>query len=44
MDLRQFHKEGQLMIRDFDRNEISPGEFGKIAQGKSSPGKNPAWL
>jgi circadian clock protein KaiC len=32
MDLRQFHKDGQLIIRDFNPNEISPGEFGKIAQ------------
>ncbi|MBB3289436.1 circadian clock protein KaiC [Rhizobium sp. BK347] len=32
MDLRQFHKDGQLIIRDFNPNEISPGEFGQIAQ------------
>ncbi len=32
MDLRQFHKDGQLIIRDFSPNEISPGEFGQIVQ------------
>jgi circadian clock protein KaiC len=33
MDLRQFHASGQLLIRDFNPNEISPGEFGQIVQG-----------
>ena len=32
MDLRQFHKDGQLIIRDFNPNEISPGEFGQSVQ------------
>ena len=32
MDLRQFHKDGQLIIRDFNPNEVSPGEFGQIVQ------------
>lgn len=32
MDLRQFHEDGQLIIRDFNPNEISPGEFGQIVQ------------
>ena len=32
MDLRQFHQDGQLIIRDFNPNEISPGEFGQIVQ------------
>ena len=32
MDLRQFHKDGRLIIRDFNPNEISPGEFGQIVQ------------
>lgn len=32
MDLRQFHKDGQLVIHDFSPNEISPGEFGQIVQ------------
>lgn len=32
MDLRQFHASGQLLIRDFNPNEISPGEFGQIVQ------------
>jgi circadian clock protein KaiC len=33
MDLRQFHEAGQLIIRDFNPNEISPGEFAQIVQG-----------
>jgi circadian clock protein KaiC len=32
MDLRQFYKDGQLIIRDFNPNEISPGEFAQIVQ------------
>lgn len=32
MDLRQFHKDGQLTISDFNPNEISPGEFAQIVQ------------
>ncbi len=32
MELRQFHEDGQLVIRDFNPNEISPGEFGQIVQ------------
>ncbi|MDR6306062.1 circadian clock protein KaiC [Nitrobacter vulgaris] len=32
MDLRQFYKDGQLVIYDFSPNEISPGEFGQIVQ------------
>lgn len=32
MDLRQFHEAGQLIIRDFNPNEISPGEFAQIVQ------------
>lgn len=32
MDLRQFHKDGQLIISDFNPNEISPGEFAQIVQ------------
>jgi circadian clock protein KaiC len=32
MDLRQFHDDGQLIIRDFNPNEISPGEFAQIVQ------------
>ncbi|MDZ5454800.1 ATPase domain-containing protein [Labrys sp. ZIDIC5] len=32
MDLRQFHEDGQLIISDFNPNEISPGEFGQIVQ------------
>lgn len=32
MDLRQFHQDGQLIIHDFNPNEISPGEFGQIVQ------------
>lgn len=32
MDLRSFHKEGRLVIRDFNPNEISPGEFAQVVQ------------
>lgn len=32
MDLRQFHEDGQLIIRDFNPNEVAPGEFGQIVQ------------
>jgi circadian clock protein KaiC len=32
MDLRKFHADGQLIIRDFNPNEISPGEFAQLAQ------------
>ncbi|AEH82470.1 serine/threonine protein kinase [Sinorhizobium meliloti] len=32
MALRQFHEDGQLILRDFNPNEISPGEFGQIVQ------------
>lgn len=34
MDLRGYHASGQLVIRDFNPNEISPGEFGQIAQAQ----------
>ncbi|MEZ2409188.1 ATPase domain-containing protein [Bosea sp. RCC_152_1] len=39
MDLRQFHDDGQLIIRDFNPNEISPGEFGQIVQQAVSSDK-----
>ncbi|MCM2439150.1 AAA family ATPase [Agrobacterium vitis] len=32
MQLRQFHKDGKLILRDFNPNEVSPGEFGQIVQ------------
>lgn len=32
MDLRQFYKDGQLIIYDFSPNEVSAGEFGQIVQ------------
>jgi circadian clock protein KaiC len=32
MELRQFYEDGQLIIRDFNPNEISPGEFGQIVE------------
>jgi circadian clock protein KaiC len=32
MELRQFYDDGQLIIRDFNPNEISPGEFGQIVE------------
>jgi circadian clock protein KaiC len=39
MDLRQFHEDGQLIIRDFSPNEMSPGEFGQIVQQAVSSDK-----
>lgn len=32
MNLRQFHDNGQLIICDFNPNEISPGEFAQVVQ------------
>lgn len=32
MNLREFYEAGQLIIRDFNPNEISPGEFAQIVQ------------
>ncbi|UPJ80721.1 AAA family ATPase [Bradyrhizobium sp. 183] len=32
MDLRHYHKDGQLDIYDFSPNEVSAGEFGQIVQ------------
>lgn len=32
MDLRQFYADGKLIIRDFNPNEVSPGEFAQIVQ------------
>jgi circadian clock protein KaiC len=32
MNLRQFHKDGQLVLYDFSPNEVSAGEFGQIVQ------------
>lgn len=32
MDLRHYYDEGQLIIRDFNPNEISPGEFAQTVQ------------
>lgn len=33
MNLRPFHESGKLIIRDFNPNEISPGEFAQVVQG-----------
>ncbi|BDA85533.1 serine/threonine protein kinase [Aureimonas sp. SA4125] len=33
MSLRPFHESGKLIIRDFNPNEISPGEFAQVVQG-----------
>jgi circadian clock protein KaiC len=33
MNLREFYDEGQLIIKDFNPNEISPGEFAQVVQG-----------
>ncbi len=32
MNLREFYEAGQLIIRDFNPNEISPGEFAQVVQ------------
>ncbi len=32
MDLRGFYDDGKLIIRDFNPNEISPGEFAQVVQ------------
>jgi len=32
MNLRKFHEDGKLVIRDFNPNEISPGEFAQVVQ------------
>lgn len=32
MDLRKFHDDGALIIKDFNPNEISPGEFAQVVQ------------
>jgi circadian clock protein KaiC len=32
MDLREFYRDGKLIIKDFNPNEISPGEFAQIVQ------------
>ena len=32
MDLRGFHESGKLIIKDFNPNEISPGEFAQVVQ------------
>jgi circadian clock protein KaiC len=39
MELRQFHKDGKLILRDFNPNEISPGEFGQIVQSAVTQAK-----
>lgn len=32
MNLREFYEKGQLIIQDFNPNEISPGEFAQVVQ------------
>ena len=39
MDLRQYHESGRLLLRDFNPNEVSPGEFAQIVQGIIDEGK-----
>ena len=41
MQLRQFHKDGKLILRDFNPNEISPGEFGQIVQDAVNAQRGP---
>ena len=40
MELRQFHTDGKLILRDFNPNEISPGEFGQIVQDAVTQNKS----
>jgi circadian clock protein KaiC len=39
MNLREFHENGRLLLRDFNPNEVSPGEFAQIVQNIVSCGK-----
>lgn len=39
MKLRAYHESGRLMLRDFNPNEVSPGEFAQIVQDIVSCGK-----
>jgi circadian clock protein KaiC len=39
MELRQHHENGRLLLRDFNPNEVSPGEFAQIVQGIIDEGK-----
>jgi circadian clock protein KaiC len=39
MKLRQYHDSGRLLLRDFNPNEVSPGEFAQIVQGIIDEGK-----
>ncbi|MGR3757855.1 MAG: ATPase domain-containing protein [Tranquillimonas sp.] len=36
MDLRQYHAEGRLRLHDFNPDEISAGEFGKMVQKEAN--------
>jgi circadian clock protein KaiC len=39
MNLREYHENGRLLLRDFNPNEVSPGEFAQIVQGIIDEGK-----
>jgi circadian clock protein KaiC len=39
MKLREYHDNGRLMLRDFNPNEVSPGEFAQIVQNIVNCGK-----
>lgn len=39
MALREYHESGRLLLRDFNPNEVSPGEFGQIVQTIVGEGK-----
>ena len=39
MNLREYHENGRLLLRDFNPNEVSPGEFAQIVQGIIDHGK-----
>ncbi|MAU95493.1 MULTISPECIES: ATPase domain-containing protein [Aurantimonadaceae] len=40
MNLRPFYESGKLIIRDFNPNDISPGEFAQVVQGIVSSEKS----
>jgi len=39
MNLREYHENGRLLLRDFNPNEVSPGEFAQIVQAIIAEGK-----
>jgi circadian clock protein KaiC len=39
MNLREYNESGRLLLRDFNPNEVTPGEFAQIVQGIIDEGK-----